>query len=176
MFMHWSEFLTKEWTTPRVGLDLEVPNTTICQEDFPWTNIVSCHNEPLPHEAYDHKLHFSEHQPFYELKQDGSGEAFPNIMEMRAAKIRNFLEVKDYVGVADLWTVQYEYLLAKGTKRMLDTISEWTGVPYKCDPFPPQNRRKRKLSARFAKFVNENLDWSAEGLIGYTQEIRENTD
>jgi hypothetical protein len=177
MFMHWSEFLTKPWTTERIGLDLEITDDNApCQMDFRFNEIVSCNYEPLPHAAYKHKLRYSEHQPIYELRQDGSGLPFSNIMEMRAAKIRNFLEVKDYVGVADLWTAQYEYLLAKGTKGMLDKISEWTGVPYKCDPFPPQNRRKRKLSKRFAKYVNEHLDWTAEGLIGYTQELTESRD
>lgn len=174
MFMHWTEFLTKNWTTPRIGSDLEIssPNAP-CQEDFRFNELVSCNFEPLPHEAYEHKLRFSEHQPFYELRQDGSGEPFSNIMEMRSAKIRNFLSVKDYTGIADLWTVQYEYLLTRGTKNMLDRISEWTGVPYKCDPFPPQERRKRILSSSFAKYVNEHLDWSTEGLIGYTQELLE---
>lgn len=170
MFMHWSEFLTKPWTMDRIGMDLNISKDYRCQEDFHYDELNSCVYEPLPHEAYRHKLRYSEHQPFYELKQDGSGEPFANIMEMRAAKIRNFLDTKDYVGVADVWPVQYEYLLSKGTKGMLDKISEWTGVPYKCDPFPVQHRRKRKLSKRFAKYVNEHHDWTAEGLIGYTQE------
>lgn len=176
MFLHWSEFLTKPWTTERIGSDLTTPKDAICQEDFRYNEIVSCNYEPLPHEAYPHKLRFSEHQPFYELRQDGSGEPFANIMEMRTAKIHNFLEVKNYVGVADVWTTQYEFLLAKGTKEMLDKITEWTGVPYKCDPFPPQTRRKRKLSMRFAEYVNQHLDWSAEGLVGYTQELIDTKD
>ena len=119
------------------------PKDAICQDDFRYNEIVSCNYEPLPHEAYTHTLRYSEHQPFYELQQDGSGEPFANIMEMRAAKIRNFLDVKNYVGVADVWTTQYEYLLAKGTKEMLDKITEWTGVPYKCDQSPPPRARAR---------------------------------
>ena len=171
MFLHWSEFLTKPWTMPRIGLDLNISKDYRCQEDFHYDELNSCVYEPLPHDAYGHKLRYSEHQPFYELKQDGSGEPFANIMEMRAAKIRNFLDAKEYVGVADVWPVQYEYLLSRGTKGMLDKISEWSGVPYKCDPFPVQHRRKRKLSKRFANYVNEHLDWASEGLIGYTQEF-----
>lgn len=167
--LHWSKFLTKPWTMNRTGLDIGMSRDSRCQQDFLYHQIVSCNIEPLPQSSFDHKIRYSEHQPFYELHQDGSGKAFGNIMEMRSAKIRNFLDVKEYQGVADVWVVQYEYLLETGTKRLVDLISEWTGVEAKCDPFPAQNREKRKLSRRFVKFINENLDWTAEGLIGYTQ-------
>lgn len=168
-YMHWSQFLTKPWTMNRTGLDIGMSPNSRCQQEFQYNQIVSCNIEPLPPSSFDHKIRYSEHQPFYELHQDGSGKAFGNIMEMRSAKIRNFLDIKEYQGVADVWVVQYEYLLETGTKRLVDLISEWTGVEAKCDPFPAQNREKRKLSRRFVKFINENLDWTAEGLIGYTQ-------
>ena len=101
---------------------------------------------------------------------DGSGKPFANIMAMRAAKIRNFLEVRSYIGIADVWTVQYEYLLTKGTNHLLEKIEEWTGVKRNCKAYPAQARRKRPLSRTFARFLNKEHDWSAEGLIGYTQE------
>jgi hypothetical protein len=166
--LKWSEFIVKPWTTERVGLDLN--QTWPCQEDFEYNQIVSCNVEPLPKEIYGPKIRYSEHQPFYELKQDGSGKPFANIMEMRAAKIRNFLEVREYVGIADVWTIQYEYLLSKGTDHLLTKIEEWTGVKRQCVAYEPQSRRKRPLSRTFAKYINQHLDWSAEGLIGYTQE------
>jgi hypothetical protein len=175
MFLEWQEFLTKEWTTERIGTDRNpskerLEGKELCQWDFKYNQIISCDVDPLPKEAYNHTLHFSENQPFYELQQDGSGKPFQNIMEMRAAKIRNFLEVKQYPGVADVWVTQYEYLLKEGTKELLDSISEWTGLKYNCDPYPPQTRKKRPLTREYAKFLNKNLDWNTEGLIGYRQE------
>ena len=168
---NWTEFLTIPWTTERVGLDLESPKDARCQEDFAYNEIVSCHEKPLALEAWpEEKVGYSGIKPFYELRQDGSGEPFDNIMEMRAAKIRNFLAVKDYEGVADLWVNKYEYLLKVGTQRMLDEISELTGVPYKCMPSPPQDRPKRPLSPDFVEYVNKHLDWSAEQLIGYSKQ------
>lgn len=170
--LKWEEFIEKEWNMPRIGTDLNMTDkdTVVCQEEFAYNEINSCNLEPLPKETYAPKIRYSEHQPFYELRQDGSGMPFANIMEMRAAKIRNFLEVRDYVGIADVWSIQYEYLLTKGTDHLLTKIEEWTGVKRQCTAKPPQNRRKRPLSRTFAKYVNKNLDWSAEGLIGYTQE------
>lgn len=168
--LKWEEFIEKEWSVPRVGLDLNMTDGDICQEDFEYNQVISCNEEPLPKASFGSKIRYSEHQPFYELRQDGSGMPFKNIMEMRAAKIRNFLEVREYPGIADVWTIQYEYLLTKGTDHLLEKIEEWTGVKRQCQAFPAQNRRKRPLSRTFAKYVNKNLDWSAEGLIGYIQE------
>jgi len=168
--LKWEDFLTREWSTKRLGLDLNISKDSTCQEDFKYQEIISCVLEPLPKSHYGGRIRYSEHQPFYEMRQDGSGKPFRNIMEMRSAKIRNFLEVRNYVGIADVWTIQYEYLLRRGTGHLLDKIEEWTGLNRSCEPYPPQKRRKRKLSRTFARYLNANLDWSAEGLIGYTQE------
>lgn len=169
LHLYWDEFLAQPWTMERIGTDLNASTTSRCQQDFGYNQVISCANEPLPREAYDHHLQFTEHRPFYEMKQDGSGEPFANILELRAAKIRNFLETKDYPSVVDVWPLRYEDLLSLGTKRLLDKITEKTGIPYKCNPFPIQPpRTKRKLSERYVKFVNKHLDWDAERLIGYS--------
>jgi hypothetical protein len=163
----WREFLTTPWTMDRIGLDLNITsNATLCQQHFRFNQINSCVKAPLPREAYEN-IRMSRHQPIYELKQDGSGEPFDSIIELRAAKIVNFLETKDYPRVADTWPVHYEYLLEKGTKQILDKIAKVTGIPYKCDPFPVQKRRKRQLPKDFMDYVDAHVDWTIEELIGY---------
>lgn len=164
---HWDEFLTTPWTMDRIGLDLNASNFTLCKQGFRYSQIVSCVTAPLPQEYYNNTPRYSEDRPFYEMKQDGSGEPFANIMEMRAAKIRNMLESSDYANVVDLWPIQYEFLLAQGTKPLIDKVSLLTGIPYSCDPIDPQNRRRRPFSKRFTSYVNKHLDWNAESLIGY---------
>ena len=124
----WKIFLTKPWTTNRTGADLLLHGNETCQEDFKYRDIVSCVLEPIPHEAYNYTIRYSEHQPFYEMRNDGSGLPYDSIMEMRTDKIRNFLTVANYKGVADLWVLQYEYLVLKGTQHLLDRIEEWTGI------------------------------------------------
>jgi hypothetical protein len=101
------------------------------------------------------------------MRVDGSGEPYANIMEMRSAKIENFLGVQDYPGVAAVWAVQYEYLLQRGTEHLLKRVSEWTGIEPNCKPYPPQLRRERPFEEGFVKHVTEHLNWEVESLIGY---------
>jgi len=161
----WMEFLTSPWTMERIGTDL-VNNTRRCQEHFEYKDIISCEVEPLPRAAYK-SLDYSKHQPFYEMRNDGSGKPYDNIMEMRTDKIRNFLSLKQYDGVADAWAVQYEYLLTKGTQELLDEIERWTGVKPKCKAKPPQQRRNRPVEKEMAAFIRDHLNWTVESWIGY---------
>jgi hypothetical protein len=164
---YWKEFLTTPWTMERIGTDRFNNLTRPCQEHFDYRDIISCAVEPLPRDAYGHKIDYSEHQPFYEMRNDGSGEPYNNIMELRSDKIRNFLSIKDYEGVADVWTVQYEYLLTKGTHELIQQVADWTGVEAKCNPMPPQQRRNRPVGKEMAEFIRDNLNWTVEAWIGY---------
>lgn len=110
----WEEFVSKEWTMNRLWKDeawkndqLARNNTgRICQERFFYHEVVSCLIRPYP-EGYwgDHRKHrFSEHQPFYEMRvNDPMGRPYENILEMRADKIRNFLEAASYTNVDGFW-------------------------------------------------------------------------
>lgn len=174
----WKIFLTKPWTTKRVGKDLEMKGDEICQDDFRYKDVVSCAVEPLPLSHYRHTIRYSEHQPFYEMRNDGSGKPYNNILELRSDKIRNFLSVANYPGVADVWVIQYEYLLAKGTAKLLQRIKEWTGVEPRCRTKPPQYRKPRKsrrIPAEFANHVREHLNWTTEAFIGYEIELDRET-
>jgi hypothetical protein len=162
----WKKFLTKEWTMERIGTDRWPNQTEPCQQYFEWKDLVSCQRVPIPKEEYK-KLEYSNHQPFYEMRNDGSGKPYKNIMKMRTDKIRNFLTVKDYEGVIDAWTVQYEYLLTKGTKAMIDRVAALTGIEPKCKPYPAQNRKSRAIPADMADYISKNLNWTVEGWVGY---------
>lgn len=174
---NWSDFLTIPWTAPRLGEDIEMGNnitaennstgTTPCQENFIYQDIVSCVRRPLPESAYDHKLRFSEDTPIYEMRPESGGQPFKSVMDMRSAKIQNFLDVQNYPGVASVWAVQYEFLLQRGTEHLIERIAEWTGIEPKCNAYPPQLRRERPFEPEFVEYVTQHLNWSAEGLIGY---------
>lgn len=171
----WRIFLTKPWTTERIGKDLLLTGNETCQEHFMYRDIVSCIREPVPKSHYKHKLKYSEQTPFYEMRNDGSGEPYDNILEMRSDKIRNFLSVRDYDGVADVWVLRYEDLLRKGTHQLLDQIEEKTGVKPNCKAHPPQtervNKRLRQISPGFAAHVRKHLNWTVEGWIGYEPDL-----
>uniref|UniRef100_A0A7S4AVU9 Uncharacterized protein n=1 Tax=Pseudo-nitzschia australis TaxID=44445 RepID=A0A7S4AVU9_9STRA len=165
MRVRWMEFLTSAWTMERVGTD-KINNTRRCQEHFEYKDVISCEKEPLPRSSYK-GLDYSRHQPFYEMRNDGSGKSYDNIMELRTDKIRNFLSIKNYDGIADVWVVQYEYLLTKGTQELLDEITRWTGIEPNCTARPPQQRRNRPVEREMADFVREQLNWTVEAWIGY---------
>ena len=171
----WRVFLSKPWTMDRIGSDLLLTGNEICRENFHYRDIISCVPEPLPRTHYNHTLRYSENEPFYEMRNDGSGTPYNNIMELRTDKIRNFLSTSQYPGVADVWILQYEFLLQTGTQHLLDRISEWTGITPTCEAKPPQIRKQkmtRKVTPDFAAYVRKNLNWTVEKLIGYEVELQ----
>jgi hypothetical protein len=140
-----------------------------------YRDIISCDIEPLPHAYYNHTIRYSEHQPFYEMRNDGSGEPYANLLELRTDKIRNFMTVADYQGVADLWVLQYEYLVHKGTQHLVDRVAEWTGITPRCAAKPPQNRKPKKsrtIPPDFARHVRKHLNWTVEKWIGYEPDLK----
>jgi hypothetical protein len=171
----WYTFLTKPWTMERIGSDRFIQDPmTKCQEDYLFRDIISCEEEPLPRSYYNHTLRYSEHQPFYEMRNDGSGLPYANILELRSDKIRNILSVVNYQGVADAWVVQYEYLLSKGTDELLTKVEQWTGLKRQCQAIDPQNRKQKQsrlVSADFAAHVRQHLNWTVEQWIGYNIEL-----
>ena len=179
--LDWHDFVTTEWTMDRLFKDLawreykrkHGDTGRICQENFHFHEVVSCLTRPFP-EGYwgDHRKHrFSSHQPFYEMRHnDDQGRPYANILEMRADKIRNFMDVSSYANVDGFWHYRYEALLASGTEELVRKIERATGVkrhPSKCKIFDPQNRRKRPVDPEFVQYMRDHADWDAEALIGY---------
>lgn len=173
MFLeNWKEFVTKPWTMDRVGKDLEMTEeeilkTDACQENFMYRDLISCHVRPYRKGTFN-KTHYSEHQPFYEMRYDESGEPFDSILEMRAAKIRNFLSTKHFLGVTEFWMLQYEVLVNAGTLDLIEKIEAFTGTKSHCDSSPPQgHRKKRGINPDLVEYLMKNLDWEAENMVGY---------
>jgi len=172
--LDWKEFVTRKWTMERVGLDLQINENDKrdgehCQENFLYRDIISCHKRPYPKSDFN-KTKFSQHQPFYEMRNDESGKPFNNILELRAAKIRNFLATRMYKGVEDLWTVSYEDLLRDGTSMIISRLEEVVGFNSTCKPFPKQKRKRRDISPGLLKHLMHNLDWESENMVGYFQD------
>lgn len=174
MHLEWREYLSKPWTMERVGKDLELTDEQkndphYCQQKFAYKDVISCLVRPYVDKKFE-KTHYSEHQPFYEMRNDGSGKPYDNILQLRKAKIDNFMSTENFKNVQDLWVVQYEDLLSIGTKELLDTISKLTGVEPKCDPCTSQTRKKRPIDPDMIEYLNEHVDWDAEKLIGYEKQ------
>jgi len=169
--LSWQEFVTRPWTMNRVFHDLNVTmeqkqNKHFCQEHFLYDDVVSCHPRPYP-TGFFSKTRFSQHQPFYEMRNDASGQPFASVLELRVAKIYNFLSTQHYDIVQDLWIVPYEQVLRDGTRSLLQQIEQRTGIQAQCIASPPQTRKRRELDPDMVQYLTTHIDWKAEQLIGY---------
>ena len=171
--LDWKTFVTTPWAMPRVGKDLNITNMNgrICQDRFYYNEVISCIKRPYPDHYFDTrtKPKYSGHQPYYELKHDGSGEPYDSIIDLRTAKIMNFFEMINYSFVDDYWPMRYEELLRYGTSGLLQRIENATGVRAKCKPYQSHVKEKRGLESEFIDWMNEHLDWNVEALIGYNK-------
>jgi hypothetical protein len=169
----WQEFLEIPWTTDRTDLDMTLANETgrICQQNFTFNEVNSCLERPYLEGSYDkNSSRWSNHTPFYEMRQDGSGEPFNNILEMRSAKILNFLQLASYQNTYAAWHYHYEYFLQYGTEKVISRIENVTGVQRNCTAFPPQLERprpRRLWDKNYIEYMKEHVDWEIEKLIGY---------
>lgn len=172
--LDWREFVTKEWNMKRLHKDeawleqqTKINNETgrICQENFHYHELVSCLTRPYPDGYWgEHRKHrFSQHQPFYEMRvNDRKGRPYKNILEMRAAKILNFMESSKYSNVEGFWHYQYEELLKTGTKELIENIERATGKkrhPKKCVIYEPQNRRVRRMDPKFFDYMTGESEY-----------------
>jgi len=134
----------------------------LCQWGFNYSEVVPC------------LLSLKDQRdPVYELRRDGSGLPFENILRLRAEKIRNFLSTKDYKNVHSLIAVKYEELvLHEGFKRLVERITFETGLPFECDlsqvslPLPVMED-KVEYEKEYVDWINEEADWLAEMKLKY---------
>ena len=192
--LDWKDFVKTPWTMPeRPKFDVETireieqnhslhDNDTLppCQEYFEPHQIISCLLFPFTDEE-DYRKYMkywrgdrpipklnTGRQPFYELKNDGSGNHYKDILSMRADKIRNFLSIKEWDWIDDVHVVQYERMIHDGTEGLLGYVEERTGLKANCSAFEAQpDRTPNPLDADFVDWINKNHDWKTEALIGY---------
>ena len=173
--LRWKKFVTKPWTMPRPERDLALKNSSgpVCQQNFHYNEIVSCvpghkpANFTKPNKRF---TFYSGHQPQYELMLNGDGEAYHSILQLRADKIVNFLNVSSWDYVSNVMVVQYERLVSQGTLGLVKQIEDLTGVSAACPPVPPQHRPIRRLNKNFVRWISDHADWSVENLIGYEKD------
>lgn len=170
--LEWHEFVNKTWTMPRHGKDVGLEGTAVnsstsgtgtCLYDFRPDQVIPClETENVIVDESGREVH-----SVYEMQNDGSGEPFDNLLQLRAAKIRHFLSIAHFAGVQDLFPVQYEVMTRNGTASLIRNLEQALGVKAKCSPTEPVEPTIRPVSPEYVKWMNEHVDWEAEALIGY---------
>lgn len=167
----WKEFLRKEWTMQRPERDHEMESKQgkVCQMDFGFDEVVSC-VESLEDDPTTN--------PIYELKRDGSGEAFESILELRAAKFQNHVEQMSQ-WVRSVEVVQYETLMGKATDHsgkpvpgifdVIEKLASDMDLEWSCSiKYAEPVRISSTHTAEFVTYINRHVNWDAEALFGYT--------
>ena len=102
LYMDVDKFLKKPWTMDRPRRDKAIKNKlqTNCLQKYGYNEVVPCirGSEPprINRTRWDR---FRGWDPLYELKRDGSGRPYKSIVDLRADKIRNFMNTSNYKNV-----------------------------------------------------------------------------
>lgn len=176
----WKEFVTRAWTTKRSEFDKklvledrvkETMRGDICRERFAFHEVLPCRYDNTTSSIPDSRIRGFE--PIYEMRRDGSGEPFDNILEMRSDKIVNLLlEMSMMMDLGGYMAVRYEDLLREGTKSLLTQVATMVGmdnVPEHCSASGPQANRigRRKIPIELRQWVQTHSVTKTERLLGY---------
>jgi hypothetical protein len=174
--LDWHEFVTKSWTMPRYGPDVTYEGINMYNADggnktqqcmtnheFKPYQVIPCNADGVVSKAWNGKNRTT--NVLYELRNDGSGTPFDNILELRAAKIRNFLSVKHYKRVYGYFSVQYEDACSHPAP-LIRKLEQALGVAAQCDPIQAPIT-KHPLSKDYVDYMRQHVDWETEALIGY---------
>jgi hypothetical protein len=166
--MNWKEFVTTPWTMGYRGegdkdiLRAGKQGNATCLHRFSFNEIIPCSES-------DRRMNFSSGHVAYELKHDGSGDPYNSILELRRDKVKNFLSVANFKGVAAFIPVQYEHLTSRGTHGLIGQIENITGLEARCKESPPGLQRPKELDDEYVRWMSAHIDWEVEKLIGYSR-------
>ncbi len=178
----WADFVSRPWTMPRPRSDRELfkrmvtdsmlRSERLCQSVFRYDDVVPCTLNSTLDELPGDMLRSM--YPVYELKNDGSGTAYQNILELRADKIANHvLQLPLLFSIGGFVLVRYEDLLEKGTQLLMEQVSQVVGMqgslPQQCKPAGPQPERlgQRVVPKGLKEWIESNMDVHMERLLGY---------
>lgn len=173
--LEWEEFVKRPWDYPRTDLDRQAfadnrHHGTICSYDLMFSQVTPCLTDksimPYPSVSYH------AHNPVYELRHDGSMEAYEHILQLRADKIKHYVhEVFDWE-IGGYLAVRYEDLLRDGTGPMIRAVADLVGIDKSTLTCQPQGPQPDKLHRRYIpdglrEWVNQHVDNATEHLLGY---------
>ena len=161
--LDWQSFLTTPWTFQRAVPSEHIVNQTHpppCQCEFWPGQILPCHAQPY------FRIRNGLVKALYEMRPDGT--PYDNILQLRAAKIRNHLQLGSFVNVSNFIAVRYEDMAQTGTASLIGQLEDWLGVSAHCQPAVGKPlTRKRPFIPAMIHWLDEHVDWEAEAMVGY---------
>ena len=155
-------FFTRPWTCPRPKWDDEKPAIGHCQFRFPYGHVIPC----LPGKfsgTKSNKLY-----PVYEMNPKNL-HPFANVMQLRSAKITNFLNISNWMPNV-LHVRGPDVMNLKGMNLLLMDIVERyriTACELKSFVRPPSWSDNPPLSHDNENLITCGLDWYVEKELGF---------
>jgi len=186
MGLNWSDFVTRPWTTPHIGIDKQFEGWTADTTAEERVGAGECVDSFLPHQIIpcvgDRRRIMGVTNPsaatgtymeeaYYELRQDGSGLPYNSILELRRDKIHNHLSVANFSRVQDFIPVRYENLQLFGTASLIRQVEQALDVKATCEPLPGNASWRDTRIAEpeaFRVYLESHIDWETEAKIGYS--------
>ena len=183
------DYKTYDWNK-FVNADMKISgddsaNSPLCQFAYPSKSVSPClkSKDLYPtivkqdyagnlDEAPD-QLPFNVQNPIYEL--DENGKPFSHPLELRAAKIKDFLDIPKHWDLGGFIQTQYEELNAKGNAFLLEQVSKIVGMKPECQPDPPKNHEVEKLESDWIDWITKHADWETEKMVGYEPRVTTNS-
>ena len=107
-------------------------------------------------------------QSLYELRNDGSGLPYNNVLDLRKEKILNFFSVADLERVQDVFIVRYEEAKLYGSSKLIVELETALGHKAACKRVEGDiDWRERSIPISFREYLKEHIDWETEAKIGY---------
>ena len=116
--------------------------------------------------AFLRHMFASANDPVYEKRTNG--RPFDNLLQLRAAKIRNVLGIPSLWNVAGFAAIPYEHLLRDMDSVLQEvSLAAKTDVAKRCPANAPFTKAPYRLPASFQEWIANHAEWSTEDLIGY---------
>ncbi len=116
-----------------------------------------------------HTLPFNSHNPFYEM--DENGKPFSHPLELRAAKIKHFLDLPNHWDLGGFIKLQHEELNMKGSAFLLEKVSKIVGMKPECQVDPPKKQKQKRLDSDWSNWITKHADWEIEKQAGYDPRV-----
>jgi hypothetical protein len=184
----WQDFVSKPWTTVHTKEDRKLAQNRenlkqpICREHYNMRHVVPCRSDNITAQGPPWNIPENKwrgYEPIYELRRDGSGKPFDDILQLRSDKIVNWvLQMPLILQIGGFMVVRYEDLLKYGNEFLLQQVADilatnddakGAALPANCEITGPQPARigKRKIPDDFRDWINQNVDVERERLLGY---------
>lgn len=138
----------------------------VVRNPYAWLSSLFSHKELVPYNVRGTFYNFISSE--FKYREPGIQQSFSNILDARNVEMRNYLAIGNKVG--NFLIVRYEDV-SKNPKKFIDFMADQFNLSGKREVMtvePYAQRKYKSMSAPSIDFIDNNLAWDVEELIGYS--------